>query len=98
MNFVRCPRRLTRLVLFFIKAITKEKIMKVAKGENITVEGNEATVTKVSAAGKGVLNINKKVGDQTAITPMVRIYFTYPDGKKDYRDATLPDDVEVVLG
>ena len=72
--------------------------MKIAKGEKITVDDKECTITKVAPTQSGILNVNKNPCDKTAITPMVRIYYTFPDGKKAHADVTIPATIEVVLG
>ena len=70
--------------------------MKVAKGETVTVNGEDATVTKVSAIPRGVIDGNAKPG-QIKVTPMYRIYWAI--GKhKGHTDAVVGDGVEVVLG
>ena len=74
-----------------------EKKLKIAKGETVTVNGQEVTVTRVDATCKGILDGSCPVG-QVKVTPMVRIYYKYPDGKKGHTVAVVNKEIEVVLG
>jgi hypothetical protein len=70
--------------------------MKVAKGEIVTINGEEATVTKVSALPRGIIDGESKPG-QVKVTPMYRIYWSIGK-RKGHTDAVLTDGIEVACG
>lgn len=70
--------------------------MKVAKGEIVTVGGQDATVTKVSALPRGIIDGKSKPGS-IRVTPMYRIYWKI-GSKQGHADAVIGDGVEVVCG
>jgi len=74
--------------------------MKIAKGEKITIEKVECTLTKVERYGmRGIMNGNAKVGDPEAIIPIYRLYYKYPNGKQNHTDTAInPNEIEVVCG
>ena len=70
--------------------------MKIAKGETVTVNGEEATVTKVSALPRGIVDGDSKPG-QVKVTPMYRVYWSIGK-RKGHADAVAGEGVEVVCG
>ena len=70
--------------------------MKVAKGEIVTVNGRDATVTKVSSLPRGIIDGKSRPG-HVKVTPMYRIYWAI--GKHNgHTDAVIGDGVDVVCG
>lgn len=70
--------------------------MRVAKGETITVNGEDAVVRKVTALPRGIIDGNAKPG-QVKVTPMYRVYWAIGN-RKGHTDAVVGDDIEVVCG
>lgn len=70
--------------------------MKVAKGEVVMVSGTEATVTKVSALMRGIIDGKSKPGS-VKVTPMYRIYWK-TERSQGHTDVVIGDGVEVVCG
>lgn len=70
--------------------------MKVAKGEIVTVNGEDAMVTKVSALPRGIIDGKSRPG-HVKVTPMYRIYWLIGK-RKGYTDAVLGDGIEVFCG
>jgi len=70
--------------------------MKVAKGEVVTVNGEEAIVTKVLGLPRGIIDGNSKPG-HVKVTPMYRIYWRIGK-RKGHTDAVIGNGVEIVCG